>query len=97
MLIVIISLMLQLTPMNLAEAQEPSQWVAEVWSPAEHEGPVQTFLSSLKVSLQVDLSHSVIAAGSCVSGSLPVKAALVIAALMVHETVCCHVEEQSFL
>ena len=53
--------MLQLTPMNLAEAQEPSQWVAEVWSPAEHEGPVQSFLSSLKVSqsLQVDLSHAV--------------------------------------
>ena len=49
MLISIISLMLQLTPMNLAEAQEPSQWVAEVWSPAEHQGPVQTFLSSLKV------------------------------------------------
>ena len=53
--------MLQLAPMNLAEAQEPSQWVAEVWNAAEHEGPVQSFLSSLKVSqsLQVDLSYAV--------------------------------------
>ena len=71
-------LTLQLTPMNTAEAQEPSQWVAEVWSPAEHEGPVQTFLSSLKVwlSLRVDLSHSLIAAGVCMLGSIRDKPAL---------------------
>ena len=46
---IVFMLMLQLTPMNTGEAQDPSQWVAEVWNPAEHEGPVQTFLSSLKV------------------------------------------------